>query len=472
MNKGSSVRIANDLRVWIKAADPGSRLPGSRRLVSDYAASPVTVQKALRTLSAEGLIESRPGVGNFVRAAHSSRPQDYGWQTAALGSPRGSMPSIAGALRTAPPDAHALHSGYPEAALLPERLVRAALVRAARGAAATSRPPAAGIPELRAWFASELAAAPAAGTAPAAGDVVVFPGSQSGLTSVFRALVAPGRPLLIESPTYWGAILAAHQAGVRLVPIPSDADGPDPEALARSFRETGARALYGQPNYANPTGAQWTPDRAETVLDIVRAHQAFFVEDDWARDLGIDTESRPVAARDSSGYVVYLRSLTKSMSPSIRVGAVIARGPARDRIMADHSAESMYVSGLLQHAAVEVLTDPGWQTHRRRLRAQLRERRDLLVDSLGRHAPAIRVEHVPPGGLHLWARLPDTADAGRLVRDCEAAGVYVASGHEWFPAEPSGPYLRLNFTGPDPNGFPAAARIIAAALAAQQDRRD
>jgi DNA-binding transcriptional MocR family regulator len=116
---------------------------------------------------------------------------------------------------------------------------------------------------------------------------------------------------------------------------------------------------------------------------------------------------------------------------------------------------------------IAVVTDPGWKTHLRRLRAQLRERRDLLVASLREHAPRLHVDHVPEGGLHLWARLPDGTNTDRLVRDCETRGVYIASGHEWFPAEPSGPFLRLNFTGPNPNGFPAAARTISAALATQ-----
>ncbi|WP_159930474.1 MULTISPECIES: PLP-dependent aminotransferase family protein [Nocardia] len=468
MSNDSSSRLADGIRAWMATAAPGARLPSTRQLATDYAASPVTVQKAIRSLAAEGLIECRPGVGNFVRAPRSTRPQDYGWQTAALGSPRSTLPSVAGALRGAAPDAQELHSGYPEADLLPGRLVRAALIRAARGASATSRTAPAGLHDLRTWFAAELAGLTPAGLAvPTANDVVIVPGSQSGLTSIFRALVAPGQPLLIESPTYWGAILAAHQAGARLVPVPSDADGPDPDELDRFFRESRARALYVQPNYANPTGAQWSPDRAEAVLDLVRAHGAFLVEDDWAHDFGIDTEPRPVAAHDTAGHVVYLRSLTKSMSPAIRIGALVARGPVRDRLLADRSAESMYVSGLLQQAALEVVADPGWKTHLRRLRVQLRERRDLLVASLREHAPRLHVDHVPEGGLHLWARLPDGTDTDRLVRDCETRGVYVASGHEWFPAEPSGPFLRLNFTGPNPNGFPAAARTISAALASQ-----
>lgn len=457
--------MAARLRGWIAAAAPGARLPSTRSLVAEYQASPVTVQKVLRTLSAQGLIESRPGVGTFVRAVRTARPVDYGWQTTALGSPRAPLRPVSTAMRSAPNDVIAFHSGYPDRELLPERLVRAALTRAARGEAALSRPPAAGLPDLQSWFAHELRAATGAGVAPPTPrDVIVLPGSQGGLSSVFRALVGSGQPLLVESPTYWGALQAAAQSGVRVVPVPSGPEGPDPEDLARAFDETGARLFYAQPNYANPTGAQWPARLREQVLDVVREHGAFLVEDDWAHDFGITTDSVPVASLDDSGHVVYLRSLTKSVSPAIRIAAVIARGPARDRILADRGAESMYVSGVLQAAALDVVTQPGWQTHLRGLRLQLQSRRDLMLSSLREHAPLAHVEHVPTGGLNLWARLPDGTDVDKFVGDCEAAGVIIAAGTEWFPAEPAGPFIRLNFAGPNPGAFREGARILGQVL--------
>ncbi|PVZ59670.1 aminotransferase-like domain-containing protein [Arthrobacter sp. H-02-3] len=465
MSNDSTSKITARLREWIAGAAPGARLPSTRSLVAEYQASPVTVQKVLRTLAAQGLIESRPGVGTFVRSVRTARPADYGWQTAALGSPQAPLRPVSTAMRSAPNDVIAFHSGYPDRELLPERLVRAALTRAARGDAAVSRPPAAGLPELQSWFAHELrASTPAGVTPPTASDVIVLPGSQSGLSSVFRALVGRGQPLLVESPTYWGAILAATQAGVRIVPVPSGPEGPDPEELDRAFAETGARLFYAQPNYANPTGAQWATRVGEQVLEAVRAHGAFLVEDDWAHDFGITTDASPLAARDDSGHVVYLRSLTKSVSPGIRVAAVIARGPARDRILADRGAESMYVSGVLQAAALDVVTHPAWQTHLRGLRHQLQDRRDLLLGSLREHAPQAHVEHVPKGGLNLWARLPDGTDVDQLVRDCEAAGVIIAAGTEWFPAEPAGPFIRLNFAGPNPGAFREGAHILGQVL--------
>ncbi|HEY1154853.1 MAG TPA: GntR family transcriptional regulator, partial [Arthrobacter sp.] len=262
MNNDSSSRIVAALRQRISDSAPGARLPSTRQLVAEYQASPVTVQKALQVLTAQGLIDSRPGVGTFVRAVRTARPSDYGWQTAALRPPSAPLPSSSTTMRNVPGDAIWFHSGYPDRELLPERLVRSALARAARGDAALSRPPAAGMPELQQWFAQELGSAtPVGSTPPTPNDVIVLPGSQSGLSSIFRALVGAGQPLLIESPSYWGAILAAAQTGVRLVPVPSGPEGPDPADVERAFAETGARAFYVQPNYSNPAGAQWSRGR-------------------------------------------------------------------------------------------------------------------------------------------------------------------------------------------------------------------
>ncbi|PKV99464.1 GntR family transcriptional regulator [Amycolatopsis echigonensis] len=467
MSDDSSSRIASTLREWIATAPAGAKLPSSRALVARYSASPVTVQKALRSLSSQGLVESLPGVGTFVRAAPATGSGDYGWQTTALGTPGHGLLKQPASLQPVSTDSVALHSGYPDPDLLPERLVRSAFSRAARTAALVGRPPTAGVPELQAWFAAELRAVTRAGIAPVTPrDVVITPGSQSGLVTAFRALVGPGQPLLLESPTYWGAILAARKAGVAVVPVPSGPHGPDPDVLAKTFEQTGARAFYAQPSFASPTGALWQPDLADRVLDTVRQHGAFLIEDDSAHDFGITAEPQLLAGHDDDGHVVYLRSLTKSVSPAIRVAALIARGPARDRILVDTLAESMYVSTVLQTVALDIVTQPAWRTHLRRVRHQLKTRRDLLLAGLRDHAPAVRVESVPQGGLNLWARLPGTVDLARVVRDCESAGVVIGPGDEWFPAEPTGRFIRLNYAGPNPDAFADAARVIQEAVLA------
>lgn len=465
-NDSSGDRLATALRTWIASAPSGAQLPSTRTLVAEHQVSPVTVQRALRSLAAQGLVESRPGVGTFVRGERPARPVDFGWQTAALGVQGRRTPGTPTALRPNDGDAIALQSGYPARELLPERLVRAAFARAARNESLLDRTPSAGIPELRSWFATELQSLTPARVAPAsARDVVVTPGSQGGLLTTFRALVGAGRPLLMESPTYWGAILAAESAGVDVIPVPSGPDGPDPEVVERILAETGARAFYAQPAFASPTGAVWSSERAERILDAVRTAGAFLIEDDYARDFSIDAEPAPLATRDESGHVVYIRSLSKSVAPAVRVAAIVARGPARDRIVADIQADAMYTSGVLQTVALDVITQPAWRTHVRRLGRQLSERRDLLLRSLHEHAPSVSVDRVPSGGLALWARLPHDVELAAVVDRCRRNGLIVGVGDEWFPAEPTGNYLRLAYAGPEPSRFEEAAKILGSALA-------
>ena len=191
-------------------------------------------------------------------------------------------------LAVPPPGAIPLSSGYLSLDLQPIALVGAALARAARRPGAWERGPVEGREELRAWFARE------AGGSLRAHDVVVCSGGQPALATAFRALAAAGDPVLVEAPTYLGAIVAARAAGLRVVPVPSDADGVRPDLLAQALARTGARLVYCQPLYANPHGSVLAADRRAAVLDAVADAGAFLLEDDWARDLSAG--GRPAAA--------------------------------------------------------------------------------------------------------------------------------------------------------------------------------
>ncbi|MCI4065146.1 aminotransferase class I/II-fold pyridoxal phosphate-dependent enzyme [Micromonospora sp. R77] len=122
---------------------------------------------------------------------------------------------------------------------------------------------------------------------------MICPGGQAALSSALRALTTPGDTLLVESPTYLGALAAAHAAGLQPVPVPADADGVRPDQLAAAFARTGARVFYCQPLHANPHGATLTAHRRAEVAAAVRDAGAFLIEDDYARDLTIDGEPPP-----------------------------------------------------------------------------------------------------------------------------------------------------------------------------------
>jgi DNA-binding transcriptional MocR family regulator len=249
------------------------------------------------------------------------------------------------------------------------------------------------------------------------------------------------------------------------VPVPSDAGGVRPDLLDEALRRTGARVVYCQPLYANPHGSVLAADRRAAVLEAVGRAGAFLVEDDWARDLSAGADPpAPLAADDRNGHVVYVRSLTKSAAPGLRVAAIGARGAAGARLRGARIVDDFFVSGPLQEAALEIVSSPAWRRHRRRLRAELRVRRDALVEALRRHLPELAPSSVPAGGLHLWVALADGTDDVAVAVAAAAEGVVVFPGRPWFPAEPPGPFLRLTYAAAPPDAMDEGVKRLARAL--------
>jgi len=333
--------------------------------------------------------------------------------------------------------------GYLPEDLQPLQQLAAATARAARRPGVWGRAPTEGVEGLRAWLARD------AGTGLRAQDVLVTSGGQAALATAFRALAAPGSAVLVESPTYIGALAAARAAGLRPVPVPTDTGGVRPDLLDETFSSSGARLFYCQSTYANPHGATLAPDRRESVLHTVRSAGAFLIEDDPARDLFLekDPPPSPLVSQDHEGHVVYVRSLTKFVVPGLRVGALCARGPASARLKAARIVDDFFVAGILQETALEFLASPAWRRHMRTIRKILRARRDALVEVVRRDLPQASLSLVPSGGLHLWLKLPDEVDDVLLAERLRREGVLVSAGRHWFPAEPPGSFLRISYAG-------------------------
>ncbi|MGW1894095.1 aminotransferase-like domain-containing protein [Streptomyces sp. NPDC002004] len=444
MSESSSTEaLIGILRSEIARLVPGDRLPSSRELTMRHGVSPVTVSKAFAQLSAEGEVVTRPGSGTYVaprRARSAADAPDTSWQAVALAG-RDFDPGVADGLSDAPPaGVIPMAGGYLHPSLRPERALSAALARAARRPGSWDRAPAAGLAPLRTVFAR------AAGSAVGPEDVLVTGGGQGALSMLFRALAGPGSPVLVESPTYPGALAAARAAGLRPVAVPMDGDGIRPDLLADAFAVTGSRLLYCQPTFHNPTGTVLAPTRRRQVVDVARAAGAFLVEDDFARHLGHGGPvPLPLVADDRDGTVIQLTSLTKPASPSLRIGAVIARGPVMRRLQGMRRVDDFFVARPLQEAALELLSTPAWDRHLRALSTHLRERCAVLAGSLARELPDWTPTRIPEGGLHLWVQLPPGLEDSAVADAARAHGVAVNAGARHFPAEQSGACLRLGF---------------------------
>ena len=444
----SSARVTQHLRTLAEAGVAGARLPSVRALMADLRVSPVTIQKALDALVRDGVLDARPGLGTFVAdraAAEPAAPPDLGWQSLALGPARAGAAGLAGLLVLPSAAARTLNVAYLPEEMQPAALLAAASARALRRPGVWGRMPAEGLPALRSWFAGQT------GGAYHPREVTICPGTQGAISAAFRALAAPGDPVLVESPTYLGALAAAMGAGLRVVPVPTDAEGVRPDLLAEAFRRTGARLFYCQPTYANPAGTVLAPERRRAVLAAAAGAGAFVLEDDWARDFALEGDPPPpLAAEDADGHVVHVRSLTKCAAPGLRVGAICARGAALERLRTARLADDFFVPGILQETALELVSAPGWARHLRLLRTALRQRRDALADAVRRHLGAAALPRLPAGGLHLWVSLPAGVSDGEVERRAAARDVLVTAGRHWHPAEAPGGFLRLSFATADP----------------------
>ncbi|OHV47556.1 PLP-dependent aminotransferase family protein [Pseudofrankia sp. BMG5.36] len=455
---GSVDKVTDELRSLADTRAVGARLPSTRDLQHRLGVGPVTVQRALARLVTEGVLVTRPGAGTFVSARRAARVGDTDWQQVALGASPVSTSGVDVLLASAHSTGFQLGGGYFDATLRADSRLAAAASRAVRRPDAWSAPPPAGVPELRSWFGRQVGADP--------DQVLITPGAQGALSAVFRALLPAGSPVLFAVPTYPGALAVARSAGLVPVPVPTDVDGIRPELLERALAATSARLLFLQPTFANPDGGVLAHARRREVLDICERAGAFILEDDYARWLGHGQVPPPPLWRDDDqGRVITVCSLTKILAPSLRIGAIVARGPVMTRLAAMRQVDDSFVPMPLQHTAVEMVAGPGWPAQLRAASAALRARMATLAAALAGELPECSFEN-PRGGISIWLRLPRSTDDLAVATRAGRLGVAVVPGRYFVIGEQDISYLRLCVAGVREPDIPTAVALLAEAVRA------
>jgi DNA-binding transcriptional MocR family regulator len=300
---------------------------------------------------------------------------------------------------------------------------------------------------------------------------MITAGISQGLEMAITMLTQPGDAVLAPVPTYHLALRILGEHPVRVVPLPTDDDGPLPAAVAEAvgrLRAEGIRArlLYTVPTSGNPTGITVSVARRRELLAVTEAAGVTIVEDDVYRELAYDSPAPPsLWALGAPGSVVRLGSFSKTLAPGLRLGWLTADAATTKRFVDSGLIDSG--GGVAHFAAMvvsELATSGAYVANLDRLRADLATRRDVLVDALREHAPTLTFR-VPGGGYFLWLTLPGTLTGAGLLPIAEDRGVSYLPGAAFTAGTRVGDdRLRLCFTRYAIDDLREAARRLGAAV--------
>jgi 2-aminoadipate transaminase len=277
-----------------------------------------------------------------------------------------------------------------------------------------------------------------------ADQVLITTGSQQGLDLVAKVLIDEGSKVLVETPTYLGALQAFTPMEPAIVSVDSDAEGVDVEDLAS--KAEGARFLYVLPNFQNPTGRSMSEARRQALVERAAAIGLPLVEDNPYGDLWFDQPPpKPLTARNPEGCI-YLGSFSKVLAPGLRLGYVIAPKAIMPKLLQAKQAADLHSPSFNQRMVSEVLKDGFIDRHVPTIRALYKSQCAAMLEALSKEMAGLDVQwNSPDGGMFLWVRLPEGMSAVELLPKAVDKGVAFVPGAAFYADHADPRTLRLSF---------------------------
>ena len=442
---------------------PDTRLPASRQLARDLGVNRITVESAYAELETEGLIYSRMGSGTYVLPPNpfltltKDSPgtpwplwqQSLEWQDRASESKTLEDVSQNGARRA---QLISFASGIGDSHLFPAEDFRKVLQTVMRrdGIAALDYGEPNGHGPLRETITHILASQ---GLQTRSENVLVTAGSQQALSLVSQLLLKPGDVIMVESPTYSGALDLFRALGFNVVGVPVDGHGMQVEALEKLLQQHHPKLIYTIPTFHNPTGTCLSSQRRIQLIVLADRYNIPILEDDFVGDLRYEGRNQPaLKALDPGGRVIYVSTFSKILMPGLRVGFLVAEGPIYDRLVSFKRVNDLSTSSLIQRALEVYVTVGRYQSYLRRSCQIFHKRRDAMVSAIQRYLPDNVYFDPPQGGLFIWLQLPELLSSQKLRPLAWEEGVDFSPGSSFFPDGISGRnWLRLNFVAQSPD---------------------
>jgi GntR family transcriptional regulator/MocR family aminotransferase len=443
-------QVEDELRDAIRSGrlTAGTPLPSTRALAADLGVTRGVIVAAYDQLLAEGYLASRPGSGTVVNARSESRPV----------TPRPARPDARVVVDFRP--------GLPDLALFP----RAAWLRATRAALQTlpdenlGYADPRGLPELRDALADYLGRV--RGVSTSSDRVLICNGFAHGLGLVVRALQDIGHSLFaVENPGHDGPRTELEWLGARYRGVAVDADG----IVVDDLRRSRARSVVITPAHHYPTGAVLSAPRRTAVAAWAREVGGYVLEDDYDAEYRYDRHPIGALQGVAPDRVIYSGTLSKSLVPGLRLGWLVLPPALLEPIVAHREATDHSTSSITQAAFVEFLANGDLDRHLRRTRRIYRQRRDALIDALGRWFPEATTSGIA-AGLHLLVTLPDDFDEALVTEHARAAGirVYPLGKYRTDRQEDRLPAFVLGYGTLAPADMDASVRLFAEAAASSR----
>lgn len=449
LDRSSSTPLYQQLRDQIRqrilagSLPAGTRLPPERTLANMLGVNRTTVVNAYKELASEGLVEGRVGHGTVVLPLPVPIPEGpiRPMQWAGLSDSEDPVVADINAIvRRAGSISFAHGEMSPD--LYPVDVLRDLYSRAlTRGRAPLGYGPVAGYRPLREAMAARLGLSP--------DEILLLGGSQLALYLITRVLLQPGETVLVEVPSYINTLGIFTEAGIRVVPVRVDQDGLVVEGLSEIILRYRPKLIFTLPTFQNPLGVTMSLERRRQLIQLAARHQVGIVEDDPYGELYYTGERPPsLKSLDPGGYVIYISSFSKSVTPGLRLACLAAPPAVVERLSRARGSLDFQAALINQWVMDAFIREGMMDQHMAALRPVLLRRRDTLVEALQQHMPRGVTWHAPDGGYNLWCTLPRPLRARRLLSEAAREGVAFIPGDYYGPGDESRRGLRLNFSYP------------------------
>ena len=295
-------------------------------------------------------------------------------------------------------------------------------------------------------------------------NVLITTGSQQALDLIGKLLINPGDRILVEAPTYLGALQAFNLYGAEYLSVPCDEDGLRTDLLETALR-SGPKFMYVLPNFQNPGGTTLSVDRRHALVLLADKYGIPIIEDDPYGQLRyegkhlqplvvLDRENVPRDSGYTLGNVIYLSSFSKTLAPGLRLGWMVAPPEVIAKLVQLKQGTDLHTSTFTQIVAYEIARGNFLDEHVKKIRGIYRERRDVMLEALTQFFPPEVTWTPPKGGLFLWVTLPMGVDANELLHEALRQNVSFVPGDSFFTPNHQGRessrHFRLNFSHPRP----------------------